>query len=122
MIIYAHLGTILPAIFLGPYVLIKPKGDKLHKRVGKIWATLMIVSSLLSFGIFSPKGGLSWLHGLAAYTIYSIIMGIKDAREGNLTSHKRRMTGPYIGACIAMIFALSGEGRLLNAWIRSLIE
>ena len=35
-----HLATILPALLLGAYVLIRRKGDRRHKLLGKIWIAL----------------------------------------------------------------------------------
>lgn len=119
-IIYAHLATILPVVAMGPYILLRKKGDQTHKRLGKIWVALMIVSCLLSFGIRGPDGRLNWLHGLAAFTIYSVIDAVRKIRKGDLMAHRHGMIGPYIGVVIAMFFAFYAEHRLLGSWLRSL--
>lgn len=80
----------------------------------------MIVSCLLSFAILPH--GITWLHGLAAYTIYAVIGGIKDARAGNIESHKQKMLYPYIGTLVAMFFAFYADGRLLNTWLFSFFK
>ncbi len=107
-ITYLHLALIVPVLLLGPFILFRPKGDKLHKVLGRVWVICMLISCLLSFGI-THDGGLSWLHGLAAFTIYSIIRGVLYIRAGNIKAHRSSMIGPYIGTVIAFIYALSPE-------------
>lgn len=107
--------TMIPALVLGPLVLLKAKGTPQHKRLGKIWAYLMLISSALSFGIRS-NGHFSWLHGLAAYTLYSVIRGILSARKKDFARHKRFMIGSYIGSAVAFLFTLHPE-RILGKWL-----
>lgn len=106
--IAAHLTTMVPALILGPIVLFRPKGTPQHKRLGKTWAYLMLLSSALSFGI-QTNGHLSWLHGLAAYTIFAVLSGIQSAKKQNFKRHKRAMIGSYIGSVVAFIFTLRPE-------------
>lgn len=114
-----HLSTIVPILLIGPFILFRKKGDKLHKLIGKIWAVFMIVSCLASFAIH-PRG-FSWLHGLAAFTIFSVVRGINYARMGNLKGHQRSFIGSYCGALIAFVFALRPQ-RILGAWVWGLIQ
>jgi uncharacterized membrane protein len=116
-IIYLHLGFVIPALILGPIILFRPKGDPLHKSSGKIWVVLMFLASLVSLGI-RHQGQFSWLHGLAVFTIYSVINGWNAARNGAIESHRRSMVGAYIGSAIAFLFSMHPE-RLLGGWLRS---
>ncbi len=115
--LYAHLATILPALALGPVVLLRRKGDVLHKRLGKTWAVLMVTASLLSFGIMF-QGRPSWLHGLAAFTIFSVWRGVRAAKRRDLRAHKGNMIGSYAGTVAAFIFALM-PGRMAGDWVRN---
>lgn len=115
-VIYAHLSTILPSLLLGPIVLLRRKGDHTHRILGKVWAILMLLASALSFGILS-SGHLSWLHGLAAFTIFSVLRGIRAARRRDLGQHKASMVGSYVGTVAAFVFALS-PGRMAGDWVR----
>jgi uncharacterized membrane protein len=112
--LYLHLFTILPCLLLAPAILFRKKGDSNHKTLGRTWAYLMIFSSALSFGIQS-HGTFSWLHGLAAFTILSVMKGVLAARKGNFSAHKRSMIGAYVGSVIAFMFALS-PNRFLGSW------
>lgn len=118
-LIYLHLAAIVPALLIGPFILFRRKGDAFHKNLGKVWAVLMIIGSLLSFGI-QHNGGFSWLHGLAAFTIFSVGKAVYSIRKGNLKDHQRNMIGSYIGSFIAAIFALHPE-RLLGLWMSGLM-
>ncbi len=114
--LYAHLFTILPALALGPIVLLRTKGDLTHKRLGKVWVGLMLTASLLSFGVMH-NGRPSWLHGLAAFTIFSVVRGIRAAKRRDLRAHQGNMIGSYIGTVAAFVFALT-PGRMAGDWIR----
>lgn len=110
--ILLHLATIVPALILGPWVLFRKKGDLTHKVLGRIWVFLMVLGSLLSFGI-QMGGGLSWLHGLAVYTIYAVVRGLIAARKHDYRAHRANMIGSYLGLFVAFVFALR-PGRLLG--------
>ncbi|MFZ4715211.1 MAG: DUF2306 domain-containing protein [Bacteriovoracaceae bacterium] len=114
--LWLHLITIIPVLIVGPFILFRRKGDKLHKVLGKMWAILMIVSCLFSFGIQSD-GGLSWLHGLAAFTIFSVVRALIAIKRKDLKTHERAMRGSYVGACIAFIFAAAVPSRLIGGWL-----
>lgn len=114
-IIYFHIATIVPVLLMGPFILFREKGDKLHVFLGRIWAILMVTSCLASFGIHHAKS-FSWLHGLAAWTIFCMLAGTYHIRKKNVSKHKKYMVGSYLGTIIAFIFALR-PGRLLNLWL-----
>ncbi len=114
-LIYFHIVTIVPVLLVGPFILLRNKGDEIHVFMGRIWAAFMIVSCLTSFGI-RHHGSFSWLHGLAAWTIFCMAAGTWHIRKNNILKHKRYMIGSYIGTVIAFIFALQ-PGRLLGTWL-----
>jgi uncharacterized membrane protein len=111
-----HLGTVIPAVPLGAYVLLRKKGDALHRLLGKIWASLMIVTSVVSFWVRGATGNIGPIHIFSIVTLISIPLAIYHIRNGNVARHKRAMTGPYIGLCIAGLFAMA-PGRMLGQLI-----
>ena len=46
-----HVATVFPAAFLGALLLVGPKGSRWHKRLGRLWIGLMVVSALSTFFI-----------------------------------------------------------------------
>jgi uncharacterized membrane protein len=116
-----HLITIIPVLILGPLILLRKRGDKLHMISGRIWASLMILSCLLTFGI-TNNGRYSWLHGLAVFTMFQIVRAIRAVRRGDLRIHQRAMIGSYLGTLVAFIFAIAVPGRLLNTGIHKIFQ
>lgn len=108
-----HVGTVIPALFLGAAVLLMRKGTRLHRVLGRIWGSLMMVTSLASFWLQGFIGTIGPIHILSAITLYSIPRAIYCARTGDLEGHRRAMTGPYIGLVLAGLFAFL-PGRVLG--------
>jgi uncharacterized membrane protein len=110
-----HLATVLPALPLGAYILLRPKGDGVHRLLGRIWAALMVITAISSFWL-QESGGLSFIHIFAVITLVSIPLAIFWIRRGNVERHRRAMTNTYIGLVIAGLFAFA-PGRLLGTWL-----
>lgn len=108
--------AIVPALLLGPFVLFRERGDRLHKVLGRIWAVLMLMGCLLSFGVTYN------VHGLAIFTIYQIIRGLRAIRMKNLRVHKRAMVGSYLGSVAAFLSAAVLPNRMINNWIINLLN
>jgi uncharacterized membrane protein len=108
-----HVGTVIPALFLGAPVLMMKKGTRLHKLLGRIWASLMMITAISSFGLNGITGGLSPIHIFSVVTVVSIPWAVYNARIGNIAVHQRAMTGPYIGLLIAGLFSFM-PGRLMG--------
>lgn len=117
--LFIHVGTVIPALFLGVPVLLMKKGTKLHKLLGRIWGMLMITTAISSFWLQGLVGSIGPIHIFSVVTLFSIPQGIYYARKGNIAAHQRAMTGPYIGLVIAGLFSfMPGRmmGNLAMAW------
>lgn len=101
-----HLSAILPAIPLGAVMLRRRKGDRLHRLLGRIWAVLMVVAAVASFGLHGVMGHLGPIHILSAITLVGIPRAIWDARRGNVARHRRTMTIIYASLIVAGYFTL----------------
>ncbi|NIJ08352.1 putative membrane protein [Sphingomonas vulcanisoli] len=110
-----HLATVIPALPLGAYVMIRRKGDRLHRMLGRTWVILMIVTALASFGVRS-SGHLSWIHILSLVVLVSVPRGVVMAMRGQVSKHRRVMTNVYIGLIVAGLFVFL-PGRLLGSWL-----
>ena len=47
-LIYAHLATIVPAAFIGAYLLLRQKGTPGHRLLGKIYMILMMITAMIT--------------------------------------------------------------------------
>jgi len=118
-LIATHAFSALTAILLGAWQLFfSHKGSRLHRLVGRVWVGLMLYVSVTSFWIREIRHGqFSLLHILSIVTIVSVILGIFDARRGNLRSHVGNMRGSWIGLCFAGAFALAVPGRAVPQFV-----
>src|SRR3954466_1225298 len=110
-----HAAGATLAVVLGGYlVLRRRKGDLLHRRVGRIWLADMYWVAFSSFGIqrLSP-GHFSWIHGLSAWTIFSLTMALWAAMRGRIESHRGWVVGSYFGLIGAGIAAMAFPTRLV---------
>ena len=111
-----HLLTVIPAVPLGGYVLVRRKGDRLHRMLGRTWAVMMMVAALSSFGLHSVTGGFSPIHLLSILTLVTIPRGVIQAMRGDIRRHRRSMGLTYAGLCIASVFTMV-PGRLIGSWL-----
>jgi uncharacterized membrane protein len=108
-----HVATVIPALFLGGFVMFGRKGTPLHKMLGRIWAMLMMITAISSFWLQGLVGGIGPIHIFSVLTIVSIPRAIWAIRKGNVRVHQRAMTGPYIGLVVAGLFSFM-PGRLMG--------
>ncbi|WP_420139683.1 DUF2306 domain-containing protein [Sphingomonas sp.] len=101
-----HLLTIIPAVPLGAVMLLRPKGDRLHRLIGRVWVALMMIAALASFGVRHLTGHLSLIHILSVVTLLALPRAILDARAGRIARHRRTMTIVYAALVIAGYFTL----------------
>jgi uncharacterized membrane protein len=117
-----HLATVLPAIPLGIFVLLRRKGDRLHKIAGRVWMALMLTTAIASLFIHSINStdnffGLSPIHLFSFLTLWSVPSSIYYARTGNILAHKQSVTGLFIGGLvIAGMFSFM-PGRFMWLWL-----
>ena len=71
-----HFITSLIAILSGTYILFKPKGTKLHKQVGYLYALLMVLVCGSALGVYNITGGFGVFHTLAIAGLLTLIMGL----------------------------------------------
>ena len=119
---YFHLGTVVPAFFLGMYLLINTKGTPLHKLVGKSYMILMLLTALITLLMSAEVGPtvlghFGFIHLFSFLVLYSVPAAYFAARSGDTKSHKGHMLGVFIGGIlIAGAFAFT-PGRLLHLWL-----
>lgn len=112
-----HVATVLPAIPLGGYLLLAPKGGTRHKQLGKLWLALM-VSTACSAIFIKTGGSYSFIHVFIPLTLWSSYRVIASARSGDIARHRKEILGLYLGALtIPGIVAFALPGRLMNVWL-----
>ncbi len=105
-----HIGTVLPALPLGAWVLLRRKGGRLHRLLGRVWAAMMVTTAVSSFWL---GGEFSFIHLFSVMTLISVPLGIFWIRRGNVERHQRTMTYLYVGLVVAGAFSFA-PGRVLS--------
>jgi uncharacterized membrane protein len=116
--VWAHIATIVVAVTLTPVMLLRRRGDRLHRRLGWIWAGAMFLTALLTFGIRGiNQGSLSLIHILSAWTLIQVPLIVWSARTHDHRRHRNSVRGMVAGALIiAGIFTFPFE-RMLGSWL-----
>lgn len=112
-----HVATVVPAAVLGLVVFLRPKGNAIHRLLGKIWVALMIVTSLSTFFIHEIRMfyGFSPIHLLSILTIYGCLQSIRFARRGEIRRHMRITQSVYIGGIVIAGGFTFVPGRIMHA-------
>lgn len=109
-VIQIHAGAAVAALVLGIAQLWLPKGRGLHRRMGWLWAALMVVVAATSFWISKEHfrfGPFSPIHLLSILTLIALPLGIFYARRHNVKGHRITMIFLFTGALIvAGLFTL----------------
>src|SRR3954470_3866304 len=89
------------------------KGDRAHRRVGRLWMAAMYWTAGSSFGIRAlHPGHLSWIHGLSAWTLVSLTVALWAARTHRRRLHRDFVVGSYFGLVGAGLAAMAFPVRL----------
>src|SRR5437868_15506784 len=113
-LIATHAGLAVAALAVGTAMLLRRKGTRSHKLLGRIWVALMATVALSSFWIFEIRRGAgpSHIHLLSVWTLVSLALAVYYIRRGNVRAHRGFMIGTFIGLVSAGALALA-PGRAL---------
>lgn len=101
-----HIGTVMPALLLGPVIFANRKGGVVHRRLGYAWMGMMVTTAVASFWIRSGNGTFSGIHLFSVGTLIAVPMAIWRARRRDINAHKQIMISLYVGLVVAGAFAL----------------
>ena len=115
LLIAGHAAGATLALLLGGYVLARRrKGDRLHRRLGRVWVATMYWVALSSFGIQElTPGHFTWIHGLSAWMLVSLTVAVWAAHTGRIRTHRHYVVGSYLGLVGAGVAAGAFPVRLV---------
>jgi len=114
--IQIHMVAAILAFLLGGYVLVRRKGDRLHRNLGKAWVALMALTALTSFAIHTIRmiGPFSPIHILSVVTLVSLWIAVRAARRRDIARHLGTMRMLYVYALLGAGAFTFLPGRLMN--------
>jgi uncharacterized membrane protein len=115
-IIQIHAFAAMAAFALGGFVLFRRKGDSGHKRLGRFWVLVMVVTGVSSFFIWELRmfGLFSPIHILSAATLTMLWQGVRYARRRNIKAHLRTMQTLYLLSLVVAGWFTFMPGRIMN--------
>ena len=117
-VVWAHLATIVTALALTPVMLLRPRGDRLHRALGWVWAAAMFFTAFdsLFVRVIHP-GKFSVIHLLSLWTMLQVPLIVLRARQHNWQRHRSAVRGMVIGALLIAGFFTFPFGRMLGRWL-----
>lgn len=116
--VWPHLLTIMVALALTPVMLLRPRGDRWHRRLGWAWAGAMLLTALLTFDLrLVHPGGLSFIHLLSLWTVVQVPLIVWSARTHDVKRHRGAVRGMVTGALLIAGFFTFPFDRLLGHWL-----
>ena len=118
LVVWGHLATVLVAVALTPVMLLRPRGDALHRALGKVWVAAMFLTAAESFLVRSSDSGqLSFIHIMSAYVVVTAPLIWWTARTHRIAAHRRQVRGMVTGALLIAGFFTLPPFRMLGAWL-----
>jgi uncharacterized membrane protein len=118
--VWAHLGTILIALGLTPIMLLRKRGDRLHRQLGWVWVSAMFLTALFTLDIkLINRGGFSFIHILSVWTMIQVPVIIWHAKNHRVAKHRSAVRGMVFGALLIAGFFTFPFGRLMGNWLFS---
>lgn len=116
--VWAHLATMMVALALTPVMLLRPRGDVLHRQLGWIWVTAMILTAFISLLIENPHlNRFSYIHILSVFVLLQVPFTVHAARKHNVKRHRTGIRAMVTGALLIAGFFTFPFNRLLGQWL-----
>jgi uncharacterized membrane protein len=113
-----HIFAGVGALTLGVVqVFFMPRGTKEHKKIGWIWAVLMLILAMTSLYDLIGDGWLSLpAHVFTVATFVLLPVAVWSARNKKIALHKYSMILLFSISILAFAALIAAPGRLFNVW------
>lgn len=116
--VWVHLATIGTALALTPVMLLRRRGDRLHRQLGAVWLSAMFLTALVSFDMrLINRGSFSFIHLLSLWTLIQVPLILWHAKNHRVEKHRSAVRGMVFGALLIAGFFTFPFGRLLGSWL-----
>jgi uncharacterized membrane protein len=116
--LWGHLATIFIALILTPVMLLRKRGDRLHRQLGWVWVSALFLTALFSLDVrMINRGGFSLIHLLSVWTIIQVPIIIWSAKTHRVARHRSSIRGMVFGALLIAGFFTFPFNRMLGQWL-----
>ena len=116
--VWFHLITVGGALALSPVMLLRRRGDRIHRVLGWLWVVLLMAAAIVSFDIRNIiRGHLSPIHAVSAFVIIETPMIVWFARRHDVRGHGIAVRSTIAGALLIAGFFTLLPGRMLGGWL-----
>lgn len=116
--VWLHLSTIIVALALTPVMLLRRRGDMLHRRTGIVWLVTMAATAAISFDIrLIIEGQFSPIHILSVITMAAVPRIYWTARTHRIVKHRNAVRTMVLGALLIAGFFTFPFNRMLGQWL-----
>lgn len=109
-----HFGAALLALVLGPIIMLRKKGDKYHRWLGRIWAVCMLCITVSALVMYDMLGRPNLFHFFAIVSLATLIPGVWSIRKfkksrdpRHLITHQYCMVWAFFGLAAAGIWQMA---------------
>ncbi len=113
-VLKAHVSGAIASFAIGAALMLGIKGRRMHRILGYGWIATMTVTAASSFFLTGLNGNnYSVIHAISAWTVIVLPMGLAAARRHDIKTHRKHMTGMFVGGmAIAGLFSFL-PGRMM---------
>lgn len=116
--VWLHIATIGAALALTPVMMLRRRGDRLHRRLGRVWAAAMLLTALFTFGIRGiNQGSFSYIHLFSVLTLVQVPVIVWTARTHRHAQHRNTVRAMVAFALLTAGFFTFPFDRLLGHWL-----
>jgi len=117
---YVHLATVVPAVIIGTFLLLKRKGSPLHRALGKVYMLLMLFTAFVTLFMTAEVGPqlfghFGYIHLFSVLVLISVPRAYFAPRSGNIKRQRGKMIGLYVGGILIAGSFTFAPGRLLHS-------
>lgn len=118
LLVWGHILTIIVALALTPVMLLRRRGDRLHRRLGWVWAGAMMLTAFDSLFVRGINhGGLSLIHIFSVITLLNVPLIVWSARTHDVARHRAAVRGLVFGALVVAGIFTFPFNRLMGHWL-----
>lgn len=116
--VWLHIATIGAALALTPVMMLRRRGDRLHRRLGWVWAGAMMLTALFTFAIRGiNEGSFSFIHLFSVLTLVQVPVIVWTARTHQHSKHRNTVRAMVAFALLTAGFFTFPFDRLFGHWL-----